>query len=283
MLTLFGLDSDTAAQIKALLPQATITYADWLNRVQHGFKGKPYDPSKTVWQKVVDLLDGVPATPPTGWSVAPPKAPIHSATNGNGVGLELEGGPSGNSDYLSTGTFDSGVLLGPECAGSNFARFHLDQAASVGNGPGWGRHALYCKAANVSCYDWYARCDPKAKDIGSIFSIRFAGFHAERFDVAGLWFASLFDDDPQHKSGTAVFRNGKAQFASSAAILYDSQIVFDITIDNVAFTGPNDILIHVDGGSKTPSSVKVMNCTMNGKKITASMFQGVPSSALAIS
>lgn len=279
MISLLGMTEDTAAQIKALLPQVTITYADWLNRVQHGFKGKPYDPSKTVWQKIVDLLDGVSAPPPvTNWSVAAPKSPIHDATNLTGVGLLSIGKPGAHYlDYSSTGTFDSAVMLGPECAGTTFERFHLENAASVGNGPGQGRHALYCKAPNVTCLDWYVTGNPKAPAIGSGASVRYANFQMYRFDISFLWGFSLFDDDDAHHApGFFKIDQGRTVFASSAAILNQSIIKYAIDIGpDVRLYGPTDNVLQVSGGQTQPTARVSKQAQINGKYMTASMFPGL--------
>lgn len=219
-------------------------------------------------------------TPPAGWSVAPPAGTITSRSNVNGVGLLVVGGPKAFSDYVIDGTTDSAVLLGPECAGSSFSRFHITRAASVGSGPGYGRHAFYVKAANVSVSDLYATLDPSAKDAGSIFSLRYHGFTATRFDVSGLWFASFFDDDPAQVPGSATFTDGKVTFSSSSAMLVDSQFAWNITLTNVALTGPNDSLLHLDSGSAIPH-LTLNDVTVNGKPAAAAMTN-LPAGAVTV-
>lgn len=221
-----------------------------------------------------------PPIPTSGWAVAPPAPPITSRTNVQGVGLLVVGGPKAYSDYAIDGTTDSAVLLGPECAGTTFSRFHITRAASVGDGPGYGRHAFYVKAANVSVSDLYATLDPAAKDVGSIFSLRYHGFAATRFDVSGLWFVSFFDDDPNEVPGTATFKDGKVRFASSSAMLVDSRFKWDITLENVALTGPNDSLLHLDAGSAIPH-LTLKAVTVNGKPAAAAMTN-LPASAVTI-
>lgn len=217
---------------------------------------------------------------PAGWSVAPPQGTITTRSNVNGVGLLVVGGPKAYSDYVIDGTTDSAVLLGPECAGSSFSRFHITRAASIGDGPGYGRHAFYVKAANVTVTDLYAQLDPSAKDVGSIFSLRYHGFTATRFDVSGLWFASFFDDDPNHVAGTATFTDGKVKYSSSSAMLVDAQLAWNITVTNVDFTGPNDSLLHLDSGSVMPH-LTLNHVTENGKPATAAMTN-LPASAVTI-
>jgi hypothetical protein len=274
----------TDAQLRdAAVAELKLTTVGYLNH-----KWQPPPPDGTHWKGALDLLARIgvapapPAPPaPPAWTVAPPRPPITSATNDTGVGLLVNGGPGQFRDYTSAGTFDSAVLLGPECAGTTFQRFRLEQAASVGQGPGYGRHGLYCKAANVSCSDWFVRMDPAAPDIGSGWSVRYAGFSLERFDFAGLWFASLFDDDPAHAPGPATFRDGRAAFASSAAILVDAQLAYAVTLTGIDFTGPTGIVLHVDQGSVQPTVV-CTGCTINGAPVAAAAFEGVPAASLTV-
>jgi hypothetical protein len=245
-------------------------------------------PGTAIWQHALnawvnEATAEIAPTPPPGWSVAPPVPPITDITNPTGLGLNVVGGKAqAFSDYVSAGTYDSAVLLGPPEGGSSFTRFHLDKAASIGQGPGYGRHALYAKGPNVSVTDWYSRSDPTANDIGSQFSIRYAGFTALRFDVGGLWGISFFDDDPNHRPGAATFTDGLVAFTSVAAMIVDAQFVYSITLDTVAFTGPNDLLLTVDSGSVKPIIV-ARAVTINGKPATAANFAGVPAGNLHIS
>jgi hypothetical protein len=231
--------------------------------------------------------------PPPGPVAAPGSTggKVTVITNLTGLGLNVLG-PAGQtySDYVSAGTLDSAVLLGPDQQGATFNRFHLEKAASIGSGPigpdgtPYGRHALYCKAPNVTCNDWYVRMDPSAPVVGSGWSVRYAEFTLVSFDFAGLWFASLFDDDPAHVPGKAWFSNGAVQFASPyGAILYDAQIAYDVQLTNIAFEGAAGVVLTVDAGSAAPSRVAVSGCTMNGRPVTAGMFRGVPAAVLKLS
>ena len=207
---------------------------------------------------------------------------VTDITNTSGLGLNVVGGrPQAFEDYTSDGTWDSAVLLGPGEGGSSFKRFHLDHAASLGAGPGYGRHALYCKGPDVTCEDWWVRMDPKAPDAGSGWSVRFAGFSLDRFDFEGNWFASLYDDDPDKRPGRAHFRNGRAVFASSSAIWCDTQIPFDVVIENADFWGPSGLIF--DTYESCPVTLELSNCTINDEKATAASVRGVPADRLTIS
>ena len=220
------------------------------------------------------------AGPCGAWSVNPPVNPT-DITNNTGVGLLVIGAPGNFADYSCTGTYDSAVLLGPECAGTTFTRFHLLNAASVGTGPGFGRHALYCKAANVTCQDWYVRGDYTAPDIGSAFSVRYHGFSVTNFDVDFLYVASLFDDDPAHVAGTASFVNGTAVFHATTAILVATQIQFAVTLRNINFTGPTNAIMHIDVGSLNPT-VTSQCVTINGAPAALANFENLPAGNLTI-
>lgn len=47
----------------AELEKTTIGYTTWLDRVQNGYKGKPYDPAKTAWGRALDLLEQIGQAP----------------------------------------------------------------------------------------------------------------------------------------------------------------------------------------------------------------------------
>lgn len=249
-----------------------------LNRAVQADKGAAKSVKAWIAQATAQLE---PPAPPPSNTVNPPVPPITNITNATGLGLNVTGPPADFHDYVSGGTFDSAVLLGPAQGGSSFERFHLVAAASVGDGPGYGRHALYCKAPNVSCSDWAVTMNPSAKDVGSGWSVRFAGFSLNRFSFSGLWFASLFDDDPKETPGFARFSNGTAVFAAEAAILLDSQIVYAVTLSNIAFSGPSNLIATVDSGSKV-GTWTVTGCTINGKPAAAAAFQGIPAAQLHI-
>jgi hypothetical protein len=50
----------TAAELRdaavVLLKSTTISYPEWRKRVQSGYRGQPYDGSKTAWGKAFELL-----------------------------------------------------------------------------------------------------------------------------------------------------------------------------------------------------------------------------------
>ncbi len=122
--------------------------------------------------------------------------------------------------------------------------------------------------------------NPKAKDVGSGWSVRFAGFSLDRYDFEGFWFASLFDDDPNHKAGIAHFLNGRAVFASSSAIWCDCQIAYEVLIENGEFSGPSGLIF--DTYERCPVTVTIKNCTINAAKATAAAVKGVAAGRLTI-
>jgi hypothetical protein len=215
---------------------------------------------------------------PGGWSVAPPQPPTTDITNPNGVGLNVPGaGGQSFHDFTSQGTLDSTVMLGPPQGPCTFTRFHLENAASLGAGmpDGRGRHALYAKAPGVTCYDWYVRGDPNAPAVGSCFSVRFANFHAERFDSDFLYLASLYDDDPSHTPGPATFLNGKAVYHADCAIWVDTSIPFAIHIENVDLVGNANRIMAVSANAAKVITVTVKNCTSNGQPAAQAHFNGI--------
>lgn len=240
------------------------------------------NPATKAWINAATPL--IQPTPPPPWSVAPPRPPITDATNPTGIGLNVpSGGAQTFEDYVSAGTFDSGVIVGPAASGTIFQRFNFQHAASIGTGPRWGRHFLYCKSPNITALDITASMDPNAPNCGQIFSIRYAGFHAERFNVAGLFLAAFFDDDPNHRPGPALLRDGIAAFVSSdGAMFSDATLQYTITLDTLTLTGPSDVIFHVDAGT-TPPIIVCQAVTINGKPAAPAMFQGVPAGNLHIS
>ena len=117
----------------------------------------------------------------------------------------------------------------------------------MGRGPGYGLLALYAKAA-VTCADWSVPDEPLGTVGRSGWSVRFAGFSLTRFDFAGLWFASLFDDDDEEQPGYASFAESVATLAAEAAILVATLIRFSVALTNVAFTGSSGLVMRIDGG-----------------------------------
>lgn len=59
-------DVELRDQAVAKLKSTTISYPEWLRRVQNGYKGKPYPPEATAWGQAFALLAqiGVEAPPP---------------------------------------------------------------------------------------------------------------------------------------------------------------------------------------------------------------------------
>lgn len=239
-------------------------------------------------EKRIAALEGAPVTPPpptSAWLVAPPHSPIKDITNATGIGELLIGKPGVHlTDRSSAGTFDSAVMLGPECDHVIFERYQLLQAASIGQGPidpvtkkQVGRHGLYGKAPWITCLDWYVRGDPKAPGIGSAFRIGFPNFTARRFDVAYLWGMALFDDTDDHVGGFATLEYGRMVFAASAAILVDARLAWSpVTINGVDFFGPTDAIAHVDSNTPVPPFVVSRDTTINGQRATAANFENVP-------
>lgn len=270
-------------QAVAHFDRASVTLTEYRKRLK---AGRYPDVLKTEWGQGLALLDQVDpvVVGPAPWFVAAPRAPITDITDAGGVGLLQIGLPGKHyTDYVSRGTFDSAVMLGPECGGTIYERFHLDKAASLGDGPGQGRHALYQKGPDVTCLDWWVRGDPLAKAIGSVVSSRYKNLTVRRMDAEYLWGFSLFDDDPKHEAGFFDVDQLRLVFASRAAIISQSIRAVDVHIgaDSRMF-GPNNLILTCSGNATKPLVRCSKQAQINGVNATAAMFENLPVSNLIL-
>lgn len=56
-------NAELADAAVAKLKSTTISYPTWLDRVQNGYKGKPYPPENTAWGQAFALLDQIDDLP----------------------------------------------------------------------------------------------------------------------------------------------------------------------------------------------------------------------------
>lgn len=67
-------DAELRDAAVAELQATTITYPEWVKRVENGYKGKPYDPAKTSWGRAFDYLAQIEAVAPPPPPPPPPPA-----------------------------------------------------------------------------------------------------------------------------------------------------------------------------------------------------------------
>lgn len=84
----------TPDEIKQHLQNTTITYPEWQNRVNNGYKGKPYDVNKTEWGKAFAGLD----------SLNPPQ-PEPTPQTITGIGLYQLGSSLSRCSHLIDDTY----------------------------------------------------------------------------------------------------------------------------------------------------------------------------------
>lgn len=285
MISLLGMTEDTAAQIKALLPQATITYADWLNRVQNGFKGKPYDPSKTVWQKIVDLLDGVAAPPPVEqWSVEAPRAGAQKVSNYNGIPFLLNGQPNAVvEDKIIDGCSNSCFEWGPECTNVTVRRIHGTRIASIDPYAGYGRHMFYIISENSLLEDIYGQIGGAPIDsLGSIVSYRAPNQILNRIEVPGCkWFGSFFSHPEFTKGGESHMTDGKVTFSNGndGGMIWDAPWPWHSVFNGFDFVSPGTNIL---GDLAQAHSLEFNECSFNAKSIAKTNFSGIAPSSFVV-
>jgi hypothetical protein len=70
-------DAELRDAALAHLELTTIGYTTWIDRVTNGYKGQPYDGTKTEWGKALALLAQIGVTaPPPGSADSAPIGPV---------------------------------------------------------------------------------------------------------------------------------------------------------------------------------------------------------------
>ena len=137
---------------------------------------------------------------------------------------------------------------------------------------------MYAKAENVRLEDFFIQCDPNAKDMGSAFSVRDAGFYALRFDVESLFAFAVYE----HTStvGTITFQDGQGKsYHSDTSCWIDTTRAHNIIFRNVSLNGPG---LFARASTAFPGTITCIGCYKNGLQVTPQDFN-LPASRLTIS
>lgn len=272
-----------------------------LTTVGYAGKGKTWTtpPPGTHWANALDLLEQIEAvTPPPpppngGWAVAPPAPPPAGTVINNpvGVGVNVYQAKATIADTVVNGGQDQAFLTQGGQAGGAGSTFERIQGNAVGgySVSGNNKHFFYVKAANVTVLDAAATAATSPHQGDGGFSVRYAGFLAQRFTLDGFQLPlCIFADD--ETPGTVIWRQGKVTNPKNTPVYLDcdeaAKMVYDVVCDEIDFsdwTGP----VFVANPANFDGTLTISACTINGKPITAAdaatLVQHIPASALKIS
>lgn len=253
-------------------------------------------PAGTHWANAKALLAqiGVPVpTPPpdpAGWAIAAPGSTgvrVENLTNPTGPAINAHSptDPTSYTDKIITAGGDSAILING-VDGRTLTRIQCLDVAR-GNAQSYGKHALYDKGKNTYVSDFYATGSPFA---ASGFSVRYAGFNADRFDLDGFQIGISYYEESAVK-GTCLFENGHVVYTNTGAWLSldaGKRVTPDFVFDNVLFTGPK-LVVACQAGLLDGSVTFRNGCmwrlhpTDGFVPVTADMCQNIPSAKLHIS
>lgn len=224
---------------------------------------------------------------PQGWTIAPPRPPIRRVIDSPSPSVDLSApsAPLLVQDTISVRGGDSAFLIQPEAPNRTLQRCQaLDVAA--GDNVTYGKHAVYAKAQGITVLDFSATGSQFA---ASGFSVRYAGFHGERFDLAGFDIClTYFEEEPL--AGPVLFKDGRGVFTTTGAWLSlgaGSRVTPDFVFDNVWLQGPGKFVGCQPG--LLDGTVTIQNgCKWRAdsgdpwQSVTAAMCQDIPASKLTI-
>ena len=231
-------------------------------------------------------------TPPVGWVVAPPAPPPVGTviTNPVGAGVNVYQAPAHIVDTVVNGGQDQAFLVQGGQGGGAGSTFERIQGNLVGgySVPHNNKHFFYVKGANVTALDASATAalSPNRGDGG--FSVRYAGFRAERFKLIGFQLPlCIFADDLV--KGPVLFKDGIVDVQPGQPVFYGSTdeaatLNYDVELDNVAATGPDgNPFWNFDTGTFLGTLKVHATCTYNGVPITkASQGRNCPAGQLRL-
>lgn len=292
----FVADAEAGAQYAAWARDNPVDLGRW-----HGFRdailagARPSRPTMSsphgrelidAGVQYLDATAGSPPPPSQGWVVAPPAPPPAGTVIDNpvGAGVNIHVAKATVTDTVVNAGQDQAFLIQGGQAGGAGSTLQRIQGNAVGgySSPGNNKHFLYCKAANVTVLDALASAalSPHRGDGG--LSVRYAGFHAERFKLTGFQLPlCIFADD--EKPGLVLFKNGIVDTQPGEAVFYGStdeaaKLVYDVELDNIQATGPVGVPFWSFDTGTFEGTLKVhATCTYNGVPITkASQGQKCP-------
>ena len=231
--------------------------------------------------------------PTAAWTLQDPQAPITNVTNLSGLGLNVNNQQGGSyHDYVIDGTGDSGILLQGTTTGVSFSRMRLLRVAAV-SAVSWAKHGMYVKARGNTFTDIYAE---EGGNAASGFSVRMGNNSFERTVIKGFPLAVTYYEH-DGAAGTVTFKDGDWTFTGDTAVWGDDSneppspyIKQAFVFENIDAHGPAGAKFLKFGSSAYVSGalayqgagVKIVNCTINGRPVTAADLGGVPSNLLSI-
>jgi hypothetical protein len=293
--------SSVIASWRVVAPASGVTWAKAANAKAAPAKAAPAPakaaPAKAAPAKAAPKPAPKPAPAPVSsgsgpWTLAAPQAPVKNVSNMSGLGLNVNNQSGGSyHDYVIDGTGDSGILLQGSTTGVSFARIRLLRVAAA-SAVSWAKHAMYVKARGNTFSDIYAE---QGGNAASGFSVRMGDNSFERTVIKGFQFAvSYYEHDGA--SGTVSFKDGDWSFTGDTAVWGDDSneppspyIKQAFVFENIDAHGPSGAKFLRFGNSYGGSGlsyhgagVNIVNCTINGRPVTAADVTGVPSNLLSV-
>lgn len=288
--------TQTDAQLRdaavAELKQTTVGYIN---------KNWKIPPAGTRWANALALLDQIgavippipPDPPPAGWTVAAPGSTgikVTTISNPAGAGVNIHTGKATVTDTIVNAGQDQAFLTQGGQSGGAGSLFKRIQGNAVGgySTPGNNKHFFYVKSADVTVLDAAATAavSPHQGDGG--FSVRYAGFLAQRFTLDGFQLPlCIFADD--ETPGTVIWRQGKVTNPKNTPVYLDvdeaAKMRYDVWCDQIDFSdwaGP----IFVANPATFAGTLRITNCTKPGGSLitaadAATLVQHIPASALS--
>lgn len=231
--------------------------------------------------------------PPDGWTVAAPGSTGQKVTTINdpaGAGVNIYQAKATISDTIVNAGQDQAFLTQGGQSGGAGSLFQRIQGNAVGgySVSGNNKHFFYAKAANVTILDAAATAATTPHQGDGGFSVRYAGFLAQRFTLDGFQLPLCVFADDQVK-GQVIWRQGKVTNPRNTPVYLDcdeaAKMVYDIVCDQIDFSdwmGP----LFVANTANFAGTLTVNACTLNGKPIVASqagtLVRGIPAAVLKI-
>lgn len=235
--------------------------------------------------------------PPDGWTVAAPGSTeppmkVTAINNPVGAAVNVYQAKATITDTIVNAGQDQAFLTQGGQGGAAGSLFERIQGNAVGgySVSGNNKHFFYAKAANVTVLDAAATAATSPHQGDGGFSVRYAGFLAQRFTLDGFQLPlCIFADD--EVKGQVIWRQGKVTNPKNTPVYLDvdeaAKMVYDVWVDQVDFSdwaGP----IFVANPATFAGTLRITNCTKpGGKQITAAdaatLVQHIPASALSFS
>lgn len=227
-------------------------------------------------------------TPPQGWVVDAPQDPKTTIINAPSIALNLSSHQGGvYKDYVIDGGGDSSVMLQNGTTGVLLQRFKITRINAnpySGNPSSPASHGVYCKAPSNQFDDF--DIDGAGGHGANGFSMRMGGNIVTRSHVINLPGPYYYFEHDGVTREASIAYQGRWTFNGSAIYGDDSNgppspgLKQPFKFTQIDAIGNTDVFL--DFRNYIGPGIWIDTCTINGKKIVASMIRGIPASKLSI-